>query len=403
MEIVLSAVSFCCEPIKDCSDEFCCKVGQIVILAASIAFGLFDTVTDWIAWASLRSDNYGLLEASDALIYVWLGFSIVGTVLLAISIITDLINLRYNITFGGWNPMTFSEFQSFLNLMLEDLPIIILTCIYIVSRNVCQQFDPSLDTGRVSSSYRELFISILFTLAAVIYRTCRSFGRLCYSRGKFCGCQWCCEGLAESERVCPSDTCAGSNCEKPYACFLMLQLFLVFTGTLMLALAAVSVFTVFGFGSPAINWNITRSDPVATGNNATVVTVLSDTKMLVRNGSLSITEVFHEDLGMTTYCLAHFELQPQRIVFNIAHINMQNFNSQICNCNFDSTSCERFYKHLSITGLYPVYPNFFKHLGIEAAKARSICSLPVKPLQRDRSLNTCNCDFSNIVEHRVGG
>ena len=51
----------------------------------------------------------------------------------------------------------------------------------------------------------------------------------------------------------------------------------------------------------------------------TDISVVSGTAVLLRNGSLSVTEVFHTDLNQTTYCLVYFAFQRSEIVFNVAH------------------------------------------------------------------------------------
>ena len=54
----------------------CGTVVQIVFLVASFLFGAFDCFTDWNAWVSLRSDNFGLVQFPEALLWAWLGFTI---------------------------------------------------------------------------------------------------------------------------------------------------------------------------------------------------------------------------------------------------------------------------------------------------------------------------------------
>ena len=41
----------------------------------------------------------------------------------------------------------------------------------------------------------------------------------------------------------------------------------------------------------------------------TDISVVSGTAVLLRNGSLSVTEVFRTDLNQTTYCLVYFAFQ----------------------------------------------------------------------------------------------
>ena len=440
-DTTFTVVRCCFDPACDCVDvatsQKSSKGLQIVILVISFCFGTIDSVTDWIAWESVRNDNYGLLEASDILLYIWLGCTIMGTVLLIVSLITDVIYLCYNIEIAGWNSLTFSEFQSFLNLVLEDLPILTLTCIYVVFRNHCQAYDPSLDAQKTLSSFRELFISGIITYAAIIYRMCRSFYRMCYSSGRCCGYQWCCPDLPESEKLCPKNTCAHFSCIIPYFCFILCQMLFVF---LAIGAIVITVITLSGIGvfsgrtdalvSRVTNWNITRSTQVTTGNNVTVfsdpnttnnnvtvlngtsnnvtvlsdpdttsmiVTVLSGTEPLARNGSLFVTEAFHGDMNTTTYCLAYFELQPKKIVFNVAHINKHLSGAQSCICDSDSTPCDRFYENLIIGRV-----NFRRGTvsNIERSRKGSICLFPAKPLQRDRNLHVnCNCDFSHTVEN----
>ena len=428
-DTTLKVVSCCCQPANDCTDVGgkSGKGVQVTFLVISLVFGIFDTVTDWIAWASLKSDNYGFLEASDALLYTWLGFTIVGTVLLIISLITDVMSLFYDIQAGGWNSLTVSEFQSFLTLILEDLPILTLTCTYVVFRNLCQSFDPSLNLQRYSSAFRDLFISGVITYAAILYRTFRTCFRICYSSGRCCGCccECCCPGLPMDKKLCKPKSCARYFCIVPYACSIVLQTIFVILALLGVIFAVITFYSIFTGANPGlapINWNITRPYPVttsgsnitalnATSDNSTVlsnpvttsviITVLSDTEPLVRNGSLFVTEAFHGDMNKTIYCLAYFELHPKKFVFNVAHINKQDSDQQSCVCNPDSTPCDHYYEKLILTATRRWYYRDVVH-NIEEYRGSGFCPFPVKSLQRDRNLNVnCNCNFSDTVKHWI--
>ena len=87
----------CCQELCDCAGctsevpaQRCGKVVQIVFLIVSFLFGVFDSFTDWNAWVSLRSDNFGLVQVPEALIQAWLGFTIMGTVLFVVSLLNDV-------------------------------------------------------------------------------------------------------------------------------------------------------------------------------------------------------------------------------------------------------------------------------------------------------------------------
>ena len=432
-DTTFQVVSCCCEPAKDCADhnKRCGKGVHFVFLVMSLVFGIFDTVTDWIAWASLKSDNYGLVEASDALVYTWLGFTIIGTVLLIISLITDVMYLFFDIQIGGWNSLTVSEFQSFLNLVLEDLPILTLTCVYFVFRHSCHIFDPSFNIQRYASTSTDLFVSGVITYAAILYRTFRTCFRICYSSGRCCGCccECCCPGLPKYEKLCQPKSCARYICVVPYACLIVLQTIFVIFALLGVIFAAITFSSVFSgeiLVNPGslrgINWNITRSYTVTTGNNITslnatsnnvtvfsdtvttsnIITVLSDTEPLVTNGSLFATEAFHRNVNMTTYCLAYFELHRKKFIFNVAHINNQHSDQNSCVCHPGSTPCDRYYENLMITANFErSYHRDVVH-SIEEYKGVWFCPFPLKSLQRDRNLQVnCNCNFSNTVEHWV--
>lgn len=366
------------------------------LLILTIVVGIFDTITDWIAWTSLR---YSLLKVPDALQYVWLGSTIAGTVLLVIVSTKDVIYYlnRYSVSSWvqnhGWIQncgWILSEFLLFLNLILEDLPILVMTYIYVIIQTICQQFDQTLDADNFYKGYLGLFSSALLTCLAIASRTFTCF-RMCFTRG--C-CQCCCPHLSKKVKLCLQKTCL--------KCYLTVFfcLYLLFFG-IFLAAPFFAFFIQLGIlGNNTVDWNIAHSDLVASGNNRGMM--LSDTETLVKNGSLFVTEAFHRNSTMTTYCLAYFELQPLRIAFNVAHINP--YNSTSCVCNADSTPCDHYYEGLVITGLYPVSANRSEYLSIEDAINKTSCPLPAKLLQRDRKLHVnCNthCDFSHTIHHLV--
>ena len=337
------------------------------------------------------------MQAPDAMIYPWLCFTVIGTVLMIISIINDVTDLYCDLSLGigGWNSLTCAEFQAFLSLTLEDLPILILTCYYIVVRNLCADLDPSHDMQKISSSYRELFICGVFSIAASLYRTCRSFYRVCYSNG--C-CQRCCPqcpSVPEYAKLCPENTCARYYCSVPYGCFVTGQICLTFFGLVLLLFAAFILSIIPGvFGNRMTAIDLTGSGmaigptdtrAIVHGNSSAYISV-SGRATLAKNGSLSVTEAFQGDMNMTIYCLAYFELQPSKVAFNIARISKQLSNSQSCVCNVDSAPCDRYYYNLRMQIRYRGSNN-------------GNCPLPLKPLQRDYNLHVnCNCKLSDAIQ-----
>ena len=440
-------ILLCCQELvcdgAGCTGEVapqrCGKVVQIVFLVASFLFGAFDSFTDWNAWVSLRSDNFGLVQFPEALIWAWLGFTIMGTVLFVVSLFNDLMDLlcmstskigglRYK-CYGilGFNSLTRSEILAFLNTTFEDVPLLILTLIYVVIRQViCVGLDPSLNPESYTIDYRDLYISAVVTTAAIIYRTFRSFYRLGYSYER---CY--CPAPSQEEKLCSPECCectCGHICggEKPWnGCFIVYS-FILFVYVLLTILALVVVgfggYTVSSIlggmagGQTTVDWNITRSNPdvhiqtpvelyplLYSGSGSleyetnavtmTDISVVSGTAVLVRNGSLSVTEVFQSDLNTTTYCSVYFAFQRNEIVFNVAHINEQLSNSQSCICNPDSTPCDRYYENLfiSVGSTNSNGTILFENVVRDLFPS---CPLSLKPIYRDRSLQVnCNCNF----------
>ena len=181
--------------IDDGDDNGPSCVWLMVILAA----GIFDTVTDWIAWVFLRNS---LLEIPDAFQYIWLGSTIAGTVLLVIVSTKDvIIIIMYEFYYKDiqnhcW---IFSEFLLFLNLILEDLPILVMTYIYVVFRTICQQFDQRLDTEIFLRSYLGLFFSASSTCLAIATRMFHVGYRMCYSSSRS-RCR--CPDLPKKSKLC---------------------------------------------------------------------------------------------------------------------------------------------------------------------------------------------------------
>ena len=128
----------------------------------------------------------------------------------------------------------------------------------------------------------------------------------------------------------------------------------------------------------------------------TDISVVSGTAVLLRNGSLSVTEVFRTDLNQTTYCFVYFAFQRSEIVFNVAHISEQHSARQSCVCNHDSTPCDQYYENLFISlgsknsnGTI-LFENVLRDLFPS-------CPLSLKPIHRDRNLQVkCNCNFKMV-------
>ena len=384
-ETTFSVLSCCCEPAQDFTDsERCGKGINFFLLVVSLCFGIADSATDWIAWAALRSDNFGLVQAPDALIYPWLACTLIGTVLLVLSLINDVTDFC-SCSWGkcqrcGCNSLTCSEFMSFSNTILQDLPLLTLACAYITLKEFCLPVDPSIDVQKwraMQAGFRELYISGVVTTAAIIYRTCRSFGRLCYSYDRCCGRPCCCPTPPDDEKLCPKETCVRYCCVMPYYCSLFWQMILIFIALTLVASCAVLLSNLPGvFGDITTEHIGNRNDTTPITRDWTISGVGMRASMLVRNGHLSVTQTSHTNLC----CLAYLELHPKEIVFNIARINKQRSDSESCVCNPDST-CDHYYGNLHIE------PEF------EAAKGR--CPLQTKTFQRDRNLHiNCSCTFS---------
>ena len=413
-DITYQVTTCCCDPVKDTTDEVCSarcgKVVQALLIVVSLGIGIFDSYTDWSVWIGISQHGFGLLQLPDVFLYTWLAFTIIGSLLIVVSFITDVIDLVSNRSTCssdhgrtlGFNSLTCSEVFSFIILLLEDMPILTLTCTYVMFQEfICVGFDPSSAAGSVGQ-YRDLFISAVVSTAAIVYRLGRSFYRICYSYGH---CRCCCQAPPKNQRLCPKGSCIRKCCIVPYSIGLCGLLFFSVLAVAAVALAGSVLSFIPGdpvFGGtasslslrPSVDWNITHSPPVASNSST-----LGDVERLIENGHLRVTEAFHRNLDETTYCLAYFEFHPKEIVFNIANIDRQRSINALCLCNPDSTPCDRYYENIFI-GV------FNETLDARSAAAIGIgripCPLPPKLLRRNRDLHVnCNCNFSDIVEHWV--
>ena len=444
----------CCQELCDCAGctsevapQRCGKVVQIVFLIVSFLFGVFDSFTDWNAWVSLRSDNFGLVQVPEALIQAWLGFTIMGTVLFVVSLLNDLMDLLCISTskiddlkskcYGsfGFNSLTRSEILAFLNTIFEDVPLLILTCVYVVIRQViCVGVDLSQNPESHTADYRDLYISAVVTTAVIIYRTFRSFYRLGYSHDH---CY--CPAPPEEEKLCSPECCKSScghicggkkswnGCFVVYGFILFVYVVLVILALAVVGFGGYTISSILGGmagGQTTVDWNITHSHPnmhvqsqvelyplLYSGSGSseyetdpltvhtvavTDISVVSGTAVLLRNGSLSVTEVFRTDLNQTTYCFVYFAFQRSEIVFNVAHISEQHSAKQSCVCNHDSTPCDRYYENLFIS-LGSTNSNgtiLFENVLRDLFPS---CPLSLKPIHRDRNLQVkCNCNFKMV-------
>lgn len=416
------ALTCCCDPIKDCITE-CSgrggKVAQAVLMFISLGVAVFDSYTDWSVWVGLNNYGFGLLQAPDYFLYAWLAFTIMGTLLTVISFSIDVIDLVSGWNICGFNSLNCAEVLSFFNLVLEDLPILTLTCAYVLLRQqICAGFDPTITGDVYLSEYRDLYICGVITCAAIIYRTVRSFYRLCYSHGCCC-----CEAPDASQKLCPQDSCARTCCIIPFALFLCVLVKLSMTAV-TIGIAITYIMSTIGAFSGRIpsaittNWTITHSPPVAS-NSSTI----GDVRLLIEDGHLSVTEAFHTRLDEATYCLAYFEFHSREIVFNVANIDKQHSINEACLCNRDSTPCDHYYENIFIGTLCnrdsdsTLCDRYHENISFGARYSYDVhiislqdmiqhnsCLLPVKPLRRDRELQVnCNCSFPATVEHLVLG
>lgn len=411
--LVSPVSSLVCEVAQDGSNDgvpgICGKIVQVVLTFVSLGIGVFDSYTDWNVWVEFNRRGFVLLQAPDIFVYTWLAFTIMGTLLLVISLLIDIIawGSSGTVCYGGFenhhlglNSLTWAEILSFLNIMLEDLPILTLTFTYVLLRQqFCAGFDPSEDAGSYAVVYRDLFISGVITATAILYRTGRSFYRVCYSYNGCC----CCKIPEKEQKLCPKGTCMRC-CIVPYGiglCGLVLlsmcALVAVGLGTAYLAplqgilndnaLTQPDIGIIRMHGS---DWNIARKQPFAgdssiLGNNV---------QMLIEDGHQSVIEAFHGNSHNTTYCLSYFEFHSKEISFNIANIDrMPSFN-ETCHCNRDSTQCDRYYENIFIAA------NVSNVLQ-DIQTLLQGCPLPVKPIQRNRDLHVnCSCNLYT-VEHWV--
>lgn len=124
-----------------------------------VALSVFDCYTDFKVWMTLRDKGFEhpFLQLPPSWVTAWLVFAVLGTitaffiVLNEISLLLDQCNLDLCCclcTVFGCNFVTRSEALTLINIIVEDLPLLILTILLAASRYSCNDPVPS-DTSSI--------------------------------------------------------------------------------------------------------------------------------------------------------------------------------------------------------------------------------------------------------------
>jgi hypothetical protein len=169
-----------------------CLYIRIFLLLLNIGLSIFDCWSDWNVWSAVKNGglNHPLLELPVVWIWLWLGFTVLGTVTAVVVILNEIAELivlfntaiqhhRHkddsprgvrNTCFNCWddsgfNYITRSEWLSLINLISEDFPLLILTLLLDGISYSC--YHPMLMGSDSSQISKSVLISSLASLADI--------------------------------------------------------------------------------------------------------------------------------------------------------------------------------------------------------------------------------------------
>ncbi len=180
MDDYVGAVSCCAGATQDvipCSHF----IIQFIAFLISTGLAVFDTYTDWQVVLNFRDNGFNnpLLPRDDVWLITWLTFAGIGTLLTVFSILHELISLLC--TYGcaddederdalnccfkrGWNAATRNETLSALTLWFQELPILVLSVLFVYTQFSCKSPQP-ID---LTADFLDVCISVTVAYAATL-------------------------------------------------------------------------------------------------------------------------------------------------------------------------------------------------------------------------------------------
>ena len=152
-----------------------CFLVRFALLCINLALSVFDCYTDFKVWRTLTNEGFQhpLLEFPPGWATAWLVFTVLGTItaflvaLNEVSLLWDYYkkDACRSCTGAGFNFVTRSEALTLINIIVEDLPLLVLTILYGATRYSCNHPTPS--DGHKSSILIAVLLSSLASLADV--------------------------------------------------------------------------------------------------------------------------------------------------------------------------------------------------------------------------------------------
>ncbi len=219
MESFSSAVSCCFGAVHDCLPA---RVSiQFIAVLISTGLAVFDTYTDWLVVINFRDNGFSnpLLPPNEVWLTTWLTFAGIGTCLTVVSILHDLMLYTYccisEEAFGccfkrGWNAATRNETLSALTLWLQELPLLVMSFLFVYTQFNCESLRPK----DVTADFLDVCISLTVAYAATLWRFIRSIVRICIRKS----------AKKDIEKVIyPDETCASNYCQRLFKLGVVLE------------------------------------------------------------------------------------------------------------------------------------------------------------------------------------
>ncbi len=330
----------------------------ILGFAVHTSITVWDLYADWRVWVDFERDGISdsaLLPPSTSWMDFWLAFTVTGTFLALVSFLTGVVSVvlavrgllgKKPVTEPVWcgcifgcSSTTREEILSFLYLLLEDTPLLILAYFYYIVQKDCKELN---NINMVLLSEASTTLSIGWRIMRLIFRAMRRFG-LC--------CDFCYSSHDRNdtgpEELCP---CEGDK-KAPKACR-----YAIAPG--LCGLDAVLKFVVFVAGFVAIGLTISILDESADDNvkvlRSSPRTDLVNVSEVVERGIVSFIEAFALEAASPnatpsdlTVCriVFYYDSHSHEVLHNFALVDLGATSSD-CNCTENHDLCRPFYDDL---------------------------------------------------------
>ena len=164
-----------------CFQEPLCRRFRMLLLILNISLSVFDTVTDWYVWVTVKNEglDHPLLKLTDVWVWLWFLFTLLGTLTAVIVVINEISlmmsllcfkgeadNILCNVcTICGFNYVTMSELLALINLCVEDLPLQVMSLLIDGIGYTCHH--PMLTDSDRSKIVIAVFVSSLASILDV--------------------------------------------------------------------------------------------------------------------------------------------------------------------------------------------------------------------------------------------